>query len=881
MIDEKIVSYYKDKLRIGTEKIKEMHYDGAPPESLSNAISCLWDGILRDVFFEVAEKKHFTSKIDTVSVVALGGYGRQTLSPKSDLDIMLLFFEGGDPLINFNQEILHILWDIGFDLGYSIRSTKDCEEMAQNDFKSMTSLLESRFLLGNEKFFKQFISNFRKKIINRRIDAFLREKILDRNERYEEVGRIVQVLEPNVKEGAGGLRDVHTIYWISKASGQIETINDLDKIPILSAEEKETLIKSFRFLWKVRNDLHYLSTSKNDVLSIQYQSKIAENLGYKRIGNKPAVEHFLKDYYSSAKSIAQICTLYIRKMLKKRAPSEKREKILHQKKMKNGLILIDNKLYLPRAGELPKFTLLSSLFEVFKYVEHHNVLVSERLRRFIASTVKDIEATPDEMKKSASIFLDILSSKKSITGLLRLMNELGVIGRLIPEFEELDCLVQFDIYHHYTVDEHTFLALEKVDELLTGKTIYDELLYNVCRMIKRIDLLRFAILLHDIGKSGGKGHVERGAEITSKILERLELNEDDAAVVQKLVSNHLLMMHTAEKRDFSDDVVLGNFADAVENEEELRMLLILTYSDISSVSPHSWNDWRKELIKTLYIKTSKFFERGLHKKIVHDEENRRKMQKVIGKVIQKSGGTITEEEVKTFLSKLPQRYSFSTFASRIYTHYLLLNELKKENKVLTWKALQNDKAGITDFLVCFEGKVGSFSNLCGVVSSKGIAILGAQIFTNEEGYAVDTLQCTFINGKPVDDDEVWEEVCRDLQDVFVGRTKIETILSRKKRYITDGKFDIVKVEDVVEIDNDSSETDTIIEVQAKDRLGLLYDITKVLALMNLDIRLARTITEGIRAVLVFYVGDEKGRKIRDELFLEKLRDNLKESLVEK
>lgn len=874
MTTQKLISHFKEKLRDGGEKIREMHNDGAPPESLSSAICCLWDSILREVFISVSKKNHFSSMIDTLSLVALGGYGRGTLSPKSDLDVMLLFFEGSEPLITLNQEVFQVLWDIGFDLGYSIRSTKDCEEIAQNDFKSMTSLLESRFLLGNEKMFSEFMTHFRKKIINKRVDAFLREKILDRNERYEEVGRIIQVLEPNIKEGAGGLRDVHTIYWIAKAVGDIESITELDKISILSEEEKNSLLASFRFIWKVRNDLHYLSSSKNDILTIQYQSRIAKDLGYKDIHNKPAVEHFLKDYFSSAKTIAQICTLFIRKMVRNRAPKEKSEKILHQKRLKNGLVQIGGRLYLPRAGELPQISSIAEIYGIFKYVNHHNIFISEKLRRHITSLIREMKSSPDDVKESARIFLDILDSKKSLSGLLRLMNEMGIIGKIIPEFSALDCLVQFDIYHHYTVDEHTFIALEKVDELLTGQKAQDELFYNECGMIKRCDLLRLSIILHDIGKSGGKGHVERGVKITPCILVRLGLNEDDAAVVLKLVKNHLLMMHTAEKRDFSEDSVLGNFADAVETEEGLRMLLILTYSDVSSVSPHSWNDWRKELIKTLYIRTNQFFERGLHKRIRLDEENRRKMEKIIAKVVNKSGEKITEEDVKSFLLKLPQRYSFSTFASRMHTHYLLLDNLRDEKKVLTWQVMQNKKAGITDFLVCFEGKVGSFSKLCGVISSKGVAILGAQIFTDSEGYAVDTLQCTYLDGNPVVDDDLWKEIGEELAEVFSDKLDMKTVISRKKRYISEGKFDIVSVDSLVETDNEASETDTIVEIQAKDRLGLLYDVTQVIASMNFDIRIARTVTEGVKAVLVFYITDEVGKKVNDERKMMELKSKL-------
>ncbi len=874
MTTQKMISQLKDKLQKGEEKIREIHQEGMPPESLSNAISCLWDGILRDVFISVSEKNNCHSLLDSVSLVALGGYGRGTLSPKSDLDVMLLFFDGSDPLITFNQEVLQILWDIGFDLGYSIRSTADCEEIAQNDFKSMTSLLESRFLLGNEKMFADFISLFRKKIINKRVDAFLREKILDRNERYEEVGRIVQMLEPDVKEGAGGLRDVHTIYWIAKAAGQIESIFELDMIPLFSEDERKSLVDSFRFLWKVRNNLHYLSSVKNDILTIQYQAQIAKNLGYKDIRNKPAVEHFLKDYFSSAKTIAQLCTLFIRKMVRGRAPKKISDKILHQKKLANGLVQIDDKLYLPRAGKIPDISSMEKIYDIFRYVHRHGFIISEVLRNHIASVVKGIKSADNDIKKSADIFLEILASKKRVAGLLRLMNEMGVIGKTIPEFKELDCLVQFDIYHHYTVDEHTFLAIERVDNLLAGKKREDELLFKVCGMIKRLDLLRLSVLLHDIGKAGGKGHVERGANIVPHILDRFNMNEEDSSLVLKLISNHLLMMHTAEKRDFSEDTVLGNFADAVETEEELKMLLILTYSDVSSVSPHSWNDWRKELIKTLYIRTEKFFEKGLHKKIELDEENKRKMDKIVEKVVQKSGEKISKENVLSFLSSLPQRYSFSTFASRILTHYILLDELKNERKVLTWEVLQNEKARITDFLVCFEGKVGSFSKLCGVISSKGVAILGGHIFTNSEGYAVDTLQCTYLDGKPVEDNALWVEIGAELEAVFSKNLDMKTVIKRKKRYITEGKFDIVDVDNSVNTDNEESETDTIVEIQARDRIGLLYDITQVFASMNLDIRLARTVTEGVKAVLVFYITDGAGKKLKDEKKIEELNARL-------
>ncbi|MBI5376792.1 MAG: [protein-PII] uridylyltransferase [Candidatus Schekmanbacteria bacterium] len=876
METQQILSHYKSVLKAGEEKVRGMHRDGASSEIISGLLTSLWDNMLVNIYRDVCRIYNLGNLDDLISIVAVGGYGRETLSPHSDMDIMLLSFDGvdGDVAV-LNEKILHLLWDIKVDLGYSVRTIKDCEELSKTDFTCLTSILESRYLLGNRRSFENFLSDFRKRVIHKRIDAFLREKILERNERYDEVGRIIQVLEPNVKDGAGGLRDVHTIYWIAKATDQIERITEINRISFLSDDERGRLLNAFSFIWKVRNDLHYVSGRKNDVLSLQFQAQVAHNLGYSDSGNKPAVEHFLKDYYSCAKSIAQVCTLFIRRMVSSRMPHENMEIVLRQRRMENGLIVIGNTLYLPRAGKMPDISSLPELFRIFKFVHDHDIIISEKLMFYIAERIRSMKIKKKDIRESVQLFMEILGSKKNISGLIRLMNEIGLIGAVIPEFKDLESLVQFDIYHHYTVDEHVLLALEKLDELISKSTRHDDLLIGIAAELERRDIMRLSILLHDIGKSGGKGHVERGTAMSKKILKRMGIPREEADKVIMLVSNHLSMMHTAEKRDFSENRVLYNFVISAGTIEGLRMLFLLTYCDVNAVSPHAWSDWRSELVRKLYFKAYNYLSMRLHEKIDEKGEIVRKIETVIRKVIEKSDNILTVEDVSNFFDKLPQQYIISTLASRIFTHHRLLKTIRQEKKFVTWDVIQNKRAGVTDFLVCFEGKMGSFSKICGVLTAKGIFILGAQIYTTNDGFAVDTLQCRLYDGNLVSDPEIWLDVEKELEGVLSSRVSMETVMSRKKRFMFEGKFDIVKINTEISINNTDSESYTIIEIQANDKLGLLYEVTNAIAAMSLDISRATTVTEGNRAVLVFYVTDDRGEKITARSKVGEITSNLK------
>jgi len=632
------------------------------------------------------------------------------------------------------------------------------------------------------------------------------------------------------------------------------------------------LLRGLNFLWRVRNDLHYLSSRKNDILGFEFQTEIAKHLRYKDEGNKPAVEHFMKDYYFHAKINSQICTDFIKKTCKSDADGRKIFSVFRQRNLEEGFVLINDSLYVARNNTDVFQNSPVKLLQVFEIAQNHGYNISDSL---LQTMKKEVTKTDGEFKwgkEGGRLFLSILNSKKQISRKIRQMHETGVLDRFIPEFGELDCLVQFDIYHHYTVDEHTLIALEKLDEL-EEQNPRESIFCKVYREIERKDLLRLAVLLHDIGKVGGKGHVPRSADISRKILNRMDISPDDMEKVLTLIGNHVLMMHTAERRDFLEEKTIKEFSKTVGDLETLKMLMILTYADVNAVSPYAWNEWRSELVSRLYFKTYKYFTKRLYEDIDYTAEYREKINSIIEKVINKSEGTLTREQVVEFFDTLPERYITGTLASRIYTHYKLLREMK--GKTVTSSVIHNSKVGYSDFLVCFEGRIGSFSKTCGVLTSKGIQILGAEIYTNSEGVAVDTLQCSDREGKAAEDDELWMEIEEDLALVLEGKKNVEEMVERQRKYIMRKRYGAISVPTEIKINNEESNSYTIIEVHAQDRIGLLYDVTRILAELRLDINLAKIVTEGNQAIQIFYLTDEEHKKIRELERLQEIASTIK------
>ncbi|OGL41040.1 MAG: [protein-PII] uridylyltransferase [Candidatus Schekmanbacteria bacterium GWA2_38_9] len=868
------VNYYKEIIAREKEAIRERHLNGATGREIVESLCRLSDRIITELY-EFASKSYSEdpSKHSKCVIAAVGGYGRGSLSPFSDIDVMFLYQNRVDEFIQtVSEDIFHILWDLGFDLGHSCRSVGDCLKLAENDFKTMTSLIEARFITGDKDLFDSFSKTFNIRVLHRKGEFYLRQKVLDRNKRYSESGRTIQVLEPNIKDGPGGLRDIHTIYWIGKVVYKVDCIKALVPCGCLSQEDHEAIERGLNFLWRVRNDLHYLSSRKNDILGFEFQTEIAKHLRYKDEGNKPAVEHFMKDYYFHAKINSQICTDFIKKTCKSDADGRKIFSVFRQRNLEEGFVLINDSLYVARNNTDVFQNSPVKLLQVFEIAQNHGYNISDSL---LQTMKKEVTKTDGEFKwgkEGGRLFLSILNSKKQISRKIRQMHETGVLDRFIPEFGELDCLVQFDIYHHYTVDEHTLIALEKLDEL-EEQNPRESIFCKVYREIERKDLLRLAVLLHDIGKVGGKGHVPRSADISRKILNRMDISPDDMEKVLTLIGNHVLMMHTAERRDFLEEKTIKEFSKTVGDLETLKMLMILTYADVNAVSPYAWNEWRSELVSRLYFKTYKYFTKRLYEDIDYTAEYREKINSIIEKVINKSEGTLTREQVVEFFDTLPERYITGTLASRIYTHYKLLREMK--GKTVTSSVIHNSKVGYSDFLVCFEGRIGSFSKTCGVLTSKGIQILGAEIYTNSEGVAVDTLQCSDREGKAAEDDELWMEIEEDLALVLEGKKNVEEMVERQRKYIMRKRYGAISVPTEIKINNEESNSYTIIEVHAQDRIGLLYDVTRILAELRLDINLAKIVTEGNQAIQIFYLTDEEHKKIRELERLQEIASTIK------
>jgi len=834
------------------EEIKKGHINGKKGSDTVRAYSKLVDKVIEGIYFASIENfdQKFSKKKKTKCVlIAIGGYGREELSPYSDVDILFLY----EPLLdifidNLVKDIITTLWDTGFKVGHSCRTIKESMRISSLDLSAQTAMIESRYIIGNKELYKKFNKALKKNVIDKGIDFFINRKILERKRRHTMYDESVNLLEPNIKESPGGLRDFHITMWAAATKYGVKSLKDLFEKGLISKKEMKSIMKSYDFLLRVRNDLHFLVGKRWDILDINIQKRVAYNLGYRDKDNRKLVELFMQDYYINATNIYYFSTMFLDKCLAK--------KVLKYKKGKDidgFFVTRDSQIDIKNGQDIFKKNPIL-LMKVFSYVQRFGLEISIETRKAIASYLYLIDEKYRELPEARDIFLMILK-EKSAGRALRLMNELGVLDQYIPEFNPIKCLVQYDSYHKYTVDEHTLKSIEILEDLPKAKKKGLGELSELYKEISNPELIKLALLFHDIGKSGGPGHIKRGGVIADSIMERMGLPNDVSSKIRFLIDNHLVMSHISQRRDMHDHKVIREFAELIKEEENLKMLSVLTYADTKAVGHDIWSEWKATLLMELYNKAMDYIRKGGRAFLT----GRSLINRLEEEILKKVPYRIDKKNIQDYLEMMPQKYTATTSAERIAKHIKLAQRLVKKKLVID--CCQNLDIGYTELMVCTHGKTGLFSMIAGTLTSKNINILGAQIFTKRDGVAIDTLQIKDLDGKPILDNKFWLAFEKDLLEVIEGKKSVEELISSRKRYVFPKKIKGPKVDTEVRIKNDISDTHTVIEVIAEDRIGLLYNITDTLFRLDLDIYIAKISTEANKAIDVFYVTDLKWKKI--------------------
>jgi len=811
------------------------------------------------------------------AVVALGGYGRRELNPGSDVDVMFLYRRDMDEYVGaILHHVLYVLWDLGFSVGHSCRSLADAQRMMDTDLTARTAMLEARLLAGYPAVFGDMQERVWRGLQGRRVQQYIAEKLDEQRRRHEKFGGSVYLQEPNIKEGPGGLRDFHVALWIARARHRLATLADLAHLGLLTPVEIGQCVQALDFLFRVRSELHYLQGGKHDVLNLAIQVPVAANLGFSE-GPKYGVERFMRQYYLRAGGLHQLSTRIIERCAER--PGSQVEAVMKRLRARDigdDFVELNRQIHiLPAQRDCFRADPVRML-KIFWYRQEMGYDLSGDAKEAVRSHLDLIDDEFRRSNRALGFFLAILRAPVGVAETLRQMQQLGVLTAYVPEFARIACLVQFDYYHRYTVDEHTFVLLDHLEALRSAEDPRLQEFRRIATELRKPEILKLAILLHDIGKGEGHGHAERGVAIAEEVLGRMGLPAGDIAAVRFLVAEHLSMAHIAERRDLDDERLIIEFARLVGNEELLRMLYLLTYLDINAVGPQVWTDWKGTLLWELFIKTHTILTRG----VPEGEEEHQRARSLRAALVAELGGEFGAEVVGQHLALMPARYVLTTSSAKVAQHLQLIDRVRRGEPVAVhWSAFP--LAGYSEVLVCAPGAPGRFTSVVGTLTAHGINILSAQLFSRADGVMIRAFQVSDGRGAAPQDETIWHRFGQDLRGVILGQLSARELIKTLRRDLLAKPGPRPhEIQTRVEFDNVVSDRYTVIDIRAHDRLGLLYVIASVLSGLDIDVTLAKIATEVDQAVDVFYVTEKDGRKVTEPSRMDAIRQALVHAIAE-
>ncbi len=805
---------------------------------------------------------HYTKEVDRIvrtllvnsfkriapsySVIALGGYGRRELNLSSDLDIMFLW---DIPLSSEEEEeineLVQMFWDLGIDIGHSYRSVEEAIKLASEDDATKCSYLDARLIGGSINPFLKFLKKLESFLLKKEPTNFLEVMESWLKERYTKYSSSMYLLEPNVKESPGCLRDIHTVFWIGKELYKVVSFSDLKRKGLLTPLEYETLQEARDFFWRIRNMVHFKRNRKNDVLSIDIQPEVAYTLGYRDTEKLLGVEYFMRDFYNHARNVQRVVKAFIVRTKDEIVPSKSEEKVFVIRK------LLEERFDTPA----------DFLKEVIK-LQEKGIDFDQLYRGFWVPPMHWREK--DLYSESTKEALVELFNLPRCFEALKFLHEIGFIERMIPEFGKITGLMQFDLYHKFTVDEHTLLSIKNVEELINDKNKYDlkEIYLEILEKRKKY-LLILALLLHDIGKGKGRGHAARGARIAAEIMSKMKFSDQEIETVIFLVKYHTVMTEFALRRDLSDPKAISAFSEIVGNVERLKMLYLLTYGDTSAVGPDSWNNWKAALLEELYLKTLNLLESGTARFKLEALDIKLMAQEIWRKLNRKLNIDFIEKE----LNKISEKHLVALSPETIAEIINCIACLKNQEMVVTHRI--DEFEGKTELIVVKHEQSGDFTKIVGTIASRRMNIQSATVISRDDGIAIYVIDLTDLDFRPITQKDKLKELEKTVILVLEGKLNVEEEL-KKKHVRLSRRERVLKIEPKVTLNNYISDKYSLIEVKAQDRLGLLYEITKELSSLDLYIHMAKVSTEGNRAVDTFYV-TKNGGKIKEYEFPEVIR----------
>jgi [protein-PII] uridylyltransferase len=855
------VALFRAALEQGRGEARHALEAGGKGRACAEELSSLQDHLVHGLF-EMAKLTNPGLAASTqLAVIAVGGYGRGLLAPGSDIDLLFLAPDKSDVgQKKIVETMLYVLWDLKQKVGHATRSLEECLRQARTDMTIRTSLLEARFLVGDEALFNRFRDRFDKEIVARGASEFVSAKLAERDARIKRAGESRYLVEPNVKEGKGGLRDLNTLFWIAKYVYRVRDPRELVAAGLFSPREFALFGRCEEFLWSVRCHLHFFTGRPEERLTFDLQRPIAERLGYVERAPQIGVERFMKHYFLIAKDVGDLTAIVCAALEERQAkPTQSLDRFLSRLRRRPRAVAdaadfrIDNdRVNLLRHDAFERDP--TNLIRLYWIADRSSLAIHPDATRRVTQSLKRIDAKMRGDPEANRLFMEILTSRRSPEIVLRRMNEAGVLGRFIPDFGRIVGMMQFSMYHHYTVDEHLLRTVGVLSQIEAGRLREEHpLVSEILPAITHRAALYVAAFLHDIAKGRREDHSIAGAEVARRLCPRFGLSPADTDRVCWLVEQHLTMSNMAQSRDLSDPKTAESLAANVQTLDRLRLLLTLTVCDIRAVGPGVWNGWKGQLLRNLFWETEVVLGGG------HSAINRKSRVAAAQEALRRALPAWSDPDFDAYAARHYPAYWLKVDLTRQIAHARLLYAMSAEIRSLATEVATDAFRGVTELTIVAPDHPRLLSLVAGACAGAGGNIVDAQIFTTTDGFALDTF---FISRAfERDDDELRRaaRIARSIEMALRGEIRVSEIISAKAG--RDRRTGAFAVEPEAMIDNTLSNRYTVIQVSGLDRPGLLYDLTAVLSKLNLNIGSAHIVTFGEKAVDSFYVTDLTGAKI--------------------
>ena len=869
----KLVSLLKELKSKGFDRISfELRKNPLKARKAISSYAFLTDCLVTSAWkfaTEIQFPSHNPTEAEKLSIISVGGYGRREMAPFSDVDLLFLTPYKMTPWSeNVIETVLYLLWDLKLKVGHSSRSIKDCLRLGSDDYTIRTAMLEHRFVCGDINLASQLNEKLWKNLFSGTAKDFISAKLIERENRHEKHGQRYMV-EPNVKEGKGGLRDLQSLYWIAKYVYQTQNISDLVDLNVFRSDEYLQFEQAEEFLWAVRCQMHHLADRAIEQLSFDLQVEVASAMGYHDSRDQRAVEIFMQDYFRHATRVGDLTRIFLTSLEAVHAKDEPLlERIFKRKpKIDNNYIVIHNRLAIKSEKEF--LTNPINLLKLFSEALRTGLLIHPNAMRLVSANLAMVNNEFRASTEAQQIFLELLLKHGNPERALRRMNELGFLAKFIPEFEPIVAMMQFNMYHSYTVDEHTIQCLKTLAQIEKGELVEElPIASSILKDGVNRKVIYIALLLHDIGKGRSDDHSILGAKIAKQVSPRLGLNKQETETVEWLVRYHLLMSDMAQKRDISDPRTVRDFAKAVQSVKRLNLLTVLTVCDVRSVGPDTWNNWKATLIRQLYAETKAILEQGAE---ALNRENRMTEAK---KALREKLSEWDNKDIKIETGRHypPYWQGFQVDAQFAFAK-LLRNLGADEIKIELTPDTDRDATRI-----CFalSDHPGIFSRLAGALALVGANVVDARSYTSKDGFATAAFWIQDGDGSPYNQAR-FSRLRRMIEKTLSGEVITREAIKERDKFKKREKA--FKVPTSITFDNEGSEIYTIIEVDTRDRPGLLFDLTRTLANMNVYIASAVIATYGEQVVDSFYVKDMFGLKFHSESKQKKLEQNLRQAIT--